>query len=971
MRKFVILVALLTLVALPVMGQVRTGNIYGKVVDATSGQPLPGVAITLTGEKIAPITTISSAEGNFRFLSLPPGTYAIKAELQGFKTVVRKGIRVVVGADVNIVLKMEEGTIKEEVTVTAAAPVVDTRKATVAANVTKEALQELPTARDPWVILELAPGVMVDRANVGGSESGQQSNFTRGGAMSDDNQFNIDGVNITDPAAVGASPMYYDFDMFEEMQIELGANDVTAPTGGIIINFVTRRGGNRISGGARVYFTNKNFQSEIPISKDNFMVVTLPDKTIYNTGNKINKIADYGFNLGGPLIKDKLWFWGSYGVQDIRQLAITGDPDNTWLETINAKLNAQIGQHRIELYYIWSNKEKQGRRRTGGYVDAREATFNQTGPTTVYKFQDEFTIGNFFGSIKLSHVGGGFELDPIGGKENPVFYYRLASGVSRMENSGYYYYTERPQYAAEFLGDYFIENLAGGNHEIKFGVEYKTSHITSTFYFGGNTLFYHSYSYPDNLYIAILFPTDFIDYTINRFAAYAQDTMTYGRLTINLGVRYDKQWGWMNNFTIPPSNAYWLPADKQFTGAEFPKSDGPIWNFISPRFNINYDISGDGKTVVKLSAALYGSQYSAGELYIMDPIDYYYPERDMLWIDADGDKIVDPGEIVSDWGVYGPKNPDGSVKYYWSPEDVIDPNLTSPKTLEVLFGIEHELLPNFGVGLNLSYRKLWNFTWGKMLITPDLANYRFAQPEDWQVVEYVNGMPYYDIVTADGAWYMYDYLTNRPDYYQDYKGLEIIFNKRLANKWMLNGSLTLMDWRVHFPTRASYQDPTNHETPDGDLYDNQPAAEIARGSGAVNVHMNARWMFKLGGLYQLPYDFNISFTFIAREGYITPQVASGETRTYRAKYDSYAYATVLVKPYGSHRLPTYWMLNLRLEKKINIGKAGRAYLSLDGFNITNNCIKLAEVGDVNSENYGKYLANMSPRVFRIGFRYEF
>jgi len=300
--------------------QVRTGNVYGQISDP-DGNALPGVTVTLTGSLTAPLTSISSAEGNFRFLSLPPASdYTVKAELEGFKTEIRESVIIVVGSNVELNIIMTMGAIEEEVTVTAVTPVVDTKKTSVGMNVTQEVLQSLPTARDPWVVLSMAPSVIIDRENVGGAESGQQSGYTaRGSTSGSQNVWAMDGMVITDPAAIGASPSYYDFDAFEEMNITVGGADVTIQTGGIALNMVTRRGGNRVSLGGRFYLVDgTKFQAK----NEQFVEDTQATEPSFLGLNLITENKDYGFNLGFPIVRDKAWFWGSWGVQDIKTTTV-------------------------------------------------------------------------------------------------------------------------------------------------------------------------------------------------------------------------------------------------------------------------------------------------------------------------------------------------------------------------------------------------------------------------------------------------------------------------------------------------------------------------------------------------------------------------------------------------------------------------------------------------------------------------
>ena len=411
MRKALVILFVL-LLSCSLMAQQRAGTLYGKITDEDAN-PLPGVTVTCTGAVTAPLTSITSAEGIFRFLSLPPARdYVLRAELGGFKTEERTGIIIVVGANVEINITMTMGAIEEEVTVTAVSPVVDTKRTSVGQNVTQEVLQSLPTARDPWVVLQMAPSIIVDRENVGGVESGQQSSYVARGASSySQNVWAMDGIVITDPAAIGASPSYYDFDAFEEMQITVGGADVTIQTGGVALNMVTRRGGNRVTLGGRFYMTDEKFQAknldyiaEVQVEEPNFRGLNL-----------VRNNKDYGFNLGGPIVKDKAWLWGSYGVQDIKTTTVYQRGDDTLLQNYAAKLNVQIiPENRFEAFLHSGAKNKWGRSSSsalpGGYYQGGRYHFG----SPILKFQDEHMFGdNLFMSLKYAFSDAGFNLTPM------------------------------------------------------------------------------------------------------------------------------------------------------------------------------------------------------------------------------------------------------------------------------------------------------------------------------------------------------------------------------------------------------------------------------------------------------------------------------------------------------------------------------------------------------------------------------
>jgi hypothetical protein len=159
--------------------QSQTGDIFGKVTD-TTGATLPGVTVTLSGPSLLqPQTAISSETGSFQFPRLNVGSYSVKFELPGFKTVVKEGIEVTVGFNANVSTQLGVSAVQETVTVTGESPIVDTKQTGTKQTFTLDQLQSIPSARDPWVILQQTAGIAMDRENIGGNMSGQQSNYSR------------------------------------------------------------------------------------------------------------------------------------------------------------------------------------------------------------------------------------------------------------------------------------------------------------------------------------------------------------------------------------------------------------------------------------------------------------------------------------------------------------------------------------------------------------------------------------------------------------------------------------------------------------------------------------------------------------------------------------------------------------------------------------------------------------------------
>ena len=276
------------------------------------------VSVTVSGIG-ADRTQFTDATGGFRFLGLDPGGYTVIAELDGFGGIEYPDVVIRLGQNTDVPLTLT-AALEETITVTSESPLLDERQISAGTNVSQVELEKIPTARDPWAVLSQTPGVIVDRVNVGGNESGQQANFRAAGVSSNQNDFQMDGSEITDMRATGASPTYYDFDQFAEMSFTTGGTDVTKNSSGVQVNLVTKRGTNEFRGSARFYNTAATgyFGGALKASQPNI------DGELHKSngqtslaGARVRKIEDFGFEAGGAAIQDRLWFWGSWGQNDI------------------------------------------------------------------------------------------------------------------------------------------------------------------------------------------------------------------------------------------------------------------------------------------------------------------------------------------------------------------------------------------------------------------------------------------------------------------------------------------------------------------------------------------------------------------------------------------------------------------------------------------------------------------------------
>ncbi len=215
MKKFVSLLCFFLLIAGFSFAQ-EFGAVKGKILDE-EGVALPGVNVSLTGNKIAPRNTVTSEGGNFRFVGLPVANdYVLTVELAGFKTFIQEKLDVSFGRDVVINITLEQTALEESITVIGASPVIDVKKTQVGVNITQDMIMSLPSARNPWVIMAMVPGMLINKEDVGGNEAGQQSSYSGHGSVGADNTWSIDGASVTDNSALGAAPGYFNLYSYEE-----------------------------------------------------------------------------------------------------------------------------------------------------------------------------------------------------------------------------------------------------------------------------------------------------------------------------------------------------------------------------------------------------------------------------------------------------------------------------------------------------------------------------------------------------------------------------------------------------------------------------------------------------------------------------------------------------------------------------------------------------------------------------------
>ena len=995
-RRVVAFAALVVLVAGVAVAQLQTGNLYGSVSD-DQGSPLPGVSIAIAGTGAQ--SQVTDEQGRFRFIGLSPGSYDLTAELEGFGPISYPNIGINIGRNTEISVTMN-AAVTDVITVTTESPLLDKSRIAVQTTVAQTELEKIPTARDPWAVLSSTPGVLTDRINVGGNESGQQSQYQGPGSGGDQAVWSVDGVVITDMAALGSSPAYYDFDSFEEMQVTTGGSDASTATGGVVLNMVTKRGTNEFRGSARYIFgcgtdangdtkgdqCFTNMQGDLDISTSEFAKagpwnnVTTGRQAAFSQGNKIQSVEDYGFEVGGPIIKDRFWFWGSLGRNDIDLLTVLNVRDHTILDTQNVKLNAQVAApNSLTLFALQSDKVKIGR--NAGPSRPQKTTWNQSkfgdDPTT-WKIEDTHVFSsNFYLSGMYSIVNGGFQLVPQG-EQNVFAFFDFVS----WQNTFLLYQSERPQEQIKVDGSTFFAT-GSASHEMKFGISDRSTESNSVTQWGlGQALDLTIFGLPGLTQINA-FRESGAAVELTTQAAYVQDTISFGNLTANIGFNYSKQGGTLLAKSVPASTLVptLLPA------VNVPGKDiGFEWSDISPRLGLTYALGAERKTLLRGSYARFADQLGSGLAVQTSPLynysyAYFYTYANVRngvvrvsdLLDLNGNGVIDGGDAT-----FVGVNPATGQPVV---STAIDPNFSAPQTDELLFSVEHALRPEFVVGLNLTYRQITDITENDRLVfdtnPQSPANItqlgRRATAADYVPITFTGTLP-------DGSTYTGTRYALKPSvatrggvfWYnggaeQEYKGASVTFNKRLSNRWMMRGNFSFSDWTWSKVPADSLEDPTPGRT--GGVRAGDPVVNRVAGSGkSGGRYINSKWAYTLNGLYQVapdrPWGFNVAGNITGRQGYPTPY-----QRNFRLGGNQNGATQIVLLPEEAtdFRLDDVQTVDLRIEKEFNVRDLGIT-VGADLFNALNESTVLFRNPTLNVANGDHVQEVLSPRIFRLGVR---
>jgi hypothetical protein len=994
----------LVLVSSPALAQ-TTGSVEGTVTDSSNAS-LPGASIELKSPQYGTRTTVSNADGRFRFSAVPPGVYTVASSLSGFKKVERTAIKVNLDSTATVPIKMEI-SVSQEIVVTGEAPVVDTTSNTAGLQIRQDVVQKLPLGRNYASAVEINPGVSLDNADT----QGRALAFSIYGATSIENQYLVDGVNTTNVIR-GFQGKALTQEFIEEVQVKAGGYEAEYGRAmGGIINVVTKSGGNEFHGDAFGYFDRKGW---------------IADERI-DTTTDINQIAtskrnreDFGADLGGYALKDRVWFFAAYNRinQNVDQVPLAGTglpnagknfPISFHTDLFSGKLTARPTDSTTIVGTIFGDPEI--RNGTLRNFTASDPTI-QIGERKVGATDWSAGLTQLFGTIGLANVrysqhkdryevgGPGVANTQIVDRASIVGRSIVSNGFGRISGFRELNHSERKAVKAD--GTLFVST-----HEIKGGIDYEDNLTTSTdIYSGGARLqirrctvgicghangatdVYYEHDFFSRVYDAPngqanLLPSGFaVEPHAYRLGFFLQDSYkVMPNLTVNAGLRYDQE-----DIRKFDGTEIFNQQVVDGSGKVIQQGNSPfkLKNEWQPRIGIAWDPMKDGST--KVSA-------SFGRFYYALPTDLtvrsYGAKFDVTTYNFDSNPLhanqsATIGRQSSAQGGFQPEPFQDNLKGYYQDEFAL--------------GFDKAIDPTFSVGVRYTYRNL-----GRAI--EDRCDFDYGYPEangnTCVIINPGSDSPFatgIGVHTCTGSELLGPptdpqslctgpQTTNTavPAAERKFHGVELVVKKRVSNQLWLQASYLWSHLYGNYDGAANIgigDAPGTGQTDPGinEDYDYPQFLKYAAG----NLTLDRRHSFRLDTSYSAPFGLQVGLQTYLRQG--LPRSKFGFFNSLYGEGENFA------TPRGSEgRNPWEFEVNLSLGYAIKFSNL-TVTLFAQGFNLLDRqttratdqacTIDTPSDGQVSSitncndptggnPDFGKTAWRSNPRQLRLGARVSF
>lgn len=801
------------------------------VVKDTSGAVMPGVTVDAESpvliEKVRSVTT--DGDGQYRIIDLRPGVYTVTFSLPGFNSVKRDGIELPTNFTATINAELRVGTLEETVTVSGQTPVVDVQNAVQQTVLTRQVLDAVPTGRSIPALGQLLPGARLALPDVGGTSGMQNRDLTVHGSDGRDTTFMVDGMILNGIEGDGSVQSYFNDMMFQEVSYQTSAITAETSAGGVRANIIPKDGGNTFHGSAFFSAANEGFQS-------NNLTQALRDRGLA-APDSLNKIWDLNLAEGGPIRKDKLWFFTSYRDWGVDQYIANsffgwgpqgpGVGTPTGAQTIDdasirsgvVRLTSQLNSKNKLAGYLDRIRKFRGHENSAGagVAIAGEAT-DIRAPKQYYTSEVKWT--STISNKLLFEMGAAinnesYSLTPQPGSANVIPRRDIIRNTLYGAYDGGVYYREP-------IRRTFVTSLSyvTGAHAFKTGLQYGNGYFWRQRRETADLVQRYRNGVSDSVLVHNTPQSSFAAMNADM-GLYAQDSWTMGRLTLTPGVRFERFNGSIEETEVGAGR--FVPA------RHFPQVENvPNWNDVAPRFGMAWDVKGDGKTAVKVGIGKYVRAYSTGFAETYDP--NFYDTDTRTWTDLNGDDLAQNNEL-------GPsQNVNFGVKQTRRPAD----GISRPYQIETNLSVQREVIPGTSVTFSYFRRDYKQLIW-----TDNLA----VSPSDYTPITIANplggeAITIYNLNRAKLG--LVDNLDqNSSNNYRKYNGFDVNFNSRMNALTMFGG----VSLGRQISNTCEVEDPNFLRFCDQSQYDIPYMTQI-----------------KLNGSYQLPWALQASGTFQSYPG---------------------------------------------------------------------------------------------------------
>lgn len=941
-------VVVVLLASRPGAAQTNSGSIAGLVRD-TTGAVLPGVTVEASSPALIEKVRVAQtdADGRYQVVELRPGTYTVTFSLEGFSSVRREGVAITTGFTANVNADLQVGSVTETITVSGQAPVVDIQNTRQQVVVTRDVIESVPTGRSFQNLGVLIPGVTGGQVvgspvnqDVGGGSGQSFMTLAIHGGRQTDQRIDLDGMSTSAWTRPDSSAIVFTDGNIEEYNISVAAGSAETETGGVRVNLIPREGGNTYRG---AFFGN--YGAPKLQSKNN--TDALRARGLFDA-NRLKSLWSVNPTLGGPIARDKLWFFATYTysrtdtlvgdsylnrdvtawdfVPDLTQQAV----DDQYSKDVSTRITWQLNaKNKIAGYYSYNNTCHChfliGRANSAIPVNSEASTLLFI-PNYVHQVTWTSPVTN-----RLLFEGGASYI-----LENQQFNPRPESVAPRIVDAGRnvaYRATSSNQIAyTPVYGGRGSASYVTGSHALKAGFTLTMGRYDQTLRRVGN----QDYNALNGVPVSVIY-YGYPSFAVNRIfnmGIYAQDQWTRNRLTVNMGLRLDLLRNDYPDQYVGPTQ--FVPTPRSFPGQEVVS-----WKDLSPRVGVSYDLFGNGRTALKATVNRYVIGEGINRASTVNPIQSNNSDT-RQWTDRNNDRVIQGN----------PLNPAANdelgpstnlafgrpvISFRYDPEWAFGFQ-NRPYNWEFSAGVQHELVSRMSINVAYFRRIYGNFavTDNTLVSRADFSPYCVAAPSDVRLPsgggQQICGLLDLNPNKVGQINRVGTFASNFGEWVEHWNGVDVTVNARMS-KLLLQGGLS---------TGRTFED-------DCAVIDQLPewpalagGALTARGSANSTLYCRTQSPFltqvKALGAYTLPYDIQVSGTFQSTPGpevtasstFVNAQIAPSLGRN----LSSAATATIgLVSPrtlYGE-RLN---QLDFRVAKKFSIDRT-RFQATIDLYNALN------------------------------------